>query len=82
MNSAWVCVYFPERGYGYLRDSLTGVQIFFHRCDFIGDPATIVEKARVHYDVVHYNDRKNQPRTKAVHVQLAPTSNPGGGNDK
>ena len=74
MKNGWVCLWFPDRGYGRLRNSLTGVEVFFHRCDFIGDPTTIVEHARVQYDVVSYMDRKNLPRTKAVRVQLAPAA--------
>lgn len=80
--NGFVRAYFPDRGYGYLRDGLTGFDSFFHRSDFVGDPATIVERARVQYDVVNYIDRKQFPRTKAVNVQLLPTSIPGGGYDK
>jgi hypothetical protein len=68
----WVRLYFSDRGYGRLRESLTGIETFFHRCDFIGDPTTIVEHARVQYDVVVYTDRKQQTRSKAVRVQLVP----------
>jgi hypothetical protein len=74
MENGWVCLWFPDRGYGRLRNSLNGVETFFHRTDFIGDPATVVEHARVQYDVVVYTDRKQQTRTKAVRVQLAPVA--------
>jgi len=80
MTSGCVRIYFSERGYGYLRDSLTGIETFFHRTDFVGDPTTIVEHARVEYTVITYVDRKQVSRTKARNVTLVPTINPGGGN--
>ena len=74
--NGFVRAYFPDRGYGYVRDGLTGFDTFFHRSDFVGDPATIVERARVQYDVVNYIDRKKFARTKAVNVTLVPQPAP------
>jgi cold shock CspA family protein len=71
-----VRVYFTERGYGYIRNRLTGVETFFHRTDFEGDPATIVEHARVEYRVISYVDRKQITRTKARNVKIVPAPAP------
>jgi cold shock CspA family protein len=74
MKYGWVRLYFSDRGHGRIRESLTGIETFFHHSDFEGDPASIVEQMRVQYEVVQYIDRKNQPRTKAVHIQLVPAA--------
>jgi hypothetical protein len=72
MRSGFVRQYFADRGYGYLRDTLNGADFFFHRTDFIGDPATIVIHATVQFVVLPYTNRQGVPATKAVNVKIVP----------
>lgn len=68
MSSGYVRNFFPDRRYGYLRDSLNGAEYFFHQTEFAGDPATIKPYVKVEFDVLPYANREGKPAVRAIHV--------------
>jgi cold shock CspA family protein len=67
---------FMERGFCFLREHLTGVDVFVHRGEFKFDPALIAKGVNVTYEIVDY-EKDGKPLKKAVNVTLTPDANGG-----
>jgi cold shock CspA family protein len=63
-----VVCFWPERGYGFLLDIVSGEELFFHVTDLDGRPAP-PKKARVSFTVSTFKGRK-----KASNVRVRPSS--------
>lgn len=60
---------YPERGFWFLREKLSGVDVFAHRDDFQSDPSLLVAGSNFTYEIVEYV-LKGQKRTKAVNIRF------------
>jgi len=69
MTDGYICRYFSERGTGWVRDQRTGIDTWFHRTDFIPDPAKLVVGTKVRFNIVEYM-QKGQQRKKAADIEL------------
>jgi cold shock CspA family protein len=65
-----VGVYFPARSFGFLRDQLSGADIFFHQADVEFDLGVISKGLKVEFETTTYL-RDGEQKTKAVRVRLA-----------
>jgi cold shock CspA family protein len=79
MIDGTVRAFFGDRSFGYLRDSRTGLDTWFHKTDVIGDIKQLANGAKVRYDIDEY-EIKGQQRKKAVKIEIvssvAPAKNP------